>query len=102
MKAVKDDPQQQGSRITYQRRYAIGAVLGLNIDEDDDGNKASLPQPKFEEKNEDNRPWLSEKAFIQASERIVAGEKEVYQKTIDAFKMKKEYKEKLTELSKNQ
>ena len=43
MRPVKDDPQGAGSVITYQRRYALGAVLGLNIDEDDDGNKASTP-----------------------------------------------------------
>lgn len=41
MKPVKNDPQSIGSAITYQRRYAIGAILNLNIDEDDDGNKAS-------------------------------------------------------------
>ena len=36
-------PQTVGSAITYQRRYAIGAILSLNIDEDDDGNSASRP-----------------------------------------------------------
>jgi len=41
MKPVKNDPQGQGSAITYQRRYALGAILGLNIDDDDDGNNAS-------------------------------------------------------------
>ena len=41
MTPVKNDPQGQGSVITYQRRYAIGSILGLNIDNDDDGNKAS-------------------------------------------------------------
>lgn len=41
MKPVKDDPQGRGSCITYQRRYALAAILSLNIDEDDDGNKAS-------------------------------------------------------------
>lgn len=34
------DPQGQGSAITYARRYAITAVLGLVSDEDDDGNAA--------------------------------------------------------------
>lgn len=34
-------PQSMGSAITYARRYAISAVLCLNIDEDDDGNAAS-------------------------------------------------------------
>jgi hypothetical protein len=48
MRPVKDDPQGAGSVITYQRRYALGAVLGLNIDSDDDGNKASgiVDKPK--------------------------------------------------------
>lgn len=41
MKPVKDDPQALGSAITYMRRYALGAILGLNIDNDDDGNLAS-------------------------------------------------------------
>ena len=41
MKPVKADPQSYGSVITYQRRYALSAILGLNTDEDDDGNKAS-------------------------------------------------------------
>lgn len=38
------DPQSMGSAITYGRRYSLGALLGLNIDEDDDGNKASQGQ----------------------------------------------------------
>lgn len=41
MTPAKNDPQGQGSVITYQRRYALGAILGLNIDNDDDGNQAS-------------------------------------------------------------
>jgi len=39
--AKPNDPQAVGSAITYARRYAIGAVLGLNIDDDDDGNGAA-------------------------------------------------------------
>lgn len=34
-------PQAQGSAITYMRRYALGAILGLATEEDDDGNEAS-------------------------------------------------------------
>ena len=40
---VKDDPQAQGSAITYARRYSYMACLGLVADEDDDGNAASKP-----------------------------------------------------------
>ena len=38
---VKDDPQAQGSAVTYARRYAYMAALGLVADNDDDGNAAS-------------------------------------------------------------
>lgn len=49
MHPAKDDPQGNGSRLTYQKRYALGAMLGINIDEDDDGNRASsVPKPKPE------------------------------------------------------
>jgi hypothetical protein len=40
----KDDPQGQGSAVTYARRYAYMAILGLVADEDDDGNAGSKPQ----------------------------------------------------------
>lgn len=46
MQPTKNDPQGAGSVITYQRRYALGAILGLNIDLDDDGNKGSQPVKK--------------------------------------------------------
>lgn len=39
----KNDPQGWGAAITYARRYALAAILGLNIDKDDDGNEASKP-----------------------------------------------------------
>ena len=56
MKITKNDPQSMGSAITYARRYAIGAILNLNIDEDDDGNQASTPKsyPQPDEKK-----WLN-------------------------------------------
>ena len=44
MHPSKNDPQGQGSAITYMRRYALSALLGLVTDEDDDGNEASTPK----------------------------------------------------------
>jgi len=35
---VKNDPQAQGSAVTYARRYAYLSALGLVADEDDDAN----------------------------------------------------------------
>lgn len=41
MTLAKNDPQGAGSAITYARRYALVSMLGLNVDEDDDGNLAT-------------------------------------------------------------
>ena len=49
---VKPDPQGQGSAITYGRRYAIMAMLGLVADDDDDGAAASPPVDRRQEYNE--------------------------------------------------
>jgi hypothetical protein len=57
MRPVKNDPQGVGSCITYQRRYAVGAILSLSIDEDDDGNAAS--QPAKTQVNGVKKPVLS-------------------------------------------
>ena len=67
MKITKNDPQSMGSAITYARRYAIGAILNLNIDEDDDGNVASTPAPvqqrqsapATQQSDGDDKPWLN-------------------------------------------
>lgn len=42
---AKDDPQAQGSAITYMRRYAYCAVLGIVADPDDDAEKAMRRAP---------------------------------------------------------
>ncbi len=42
VRPVKDDPQGMGSALTYARRYALSAIVGV-APEDDDGNAASQP-----------------------------------------------------------
>jgi hypothetical protein len=61
---------------------------------------ADIPSEPKKEYKEDNRPWLTEVVLNKAIERIKAGEDDVIDKTIEAFKMKKEYKEKLLTLKK--
>lgn len=41
MKPKNADPQGIGSAITYARRYAYAAIIGLASEADDDGNSAS-------------------------------------------------------------
>ena len=44
---TKNDPQGMGSAMTYAKRYALQAIVGVAADDDDDGNAASVPvQPK--------------------------------------------------------
>ena len=38
--AVKADPQAMGSAITYARRYALSAIVGVVSEDDDDGESA--------------------------------------------------------------
>lgn len=64
MKPAKDDPQGRGSAITYQRRYAVGAILSLNIDEDDDGNIASGKNGKVPHIVAATTPTATEKAML--------------------------------------
>lgn len=42
----KQNPQGQGSAITYARRYALMSILGLVADVDDDANAASTTTRK--------------------------------------------------------
>ena len=90
MKPVKNDPQGIGSCITYMRRYALAAILGLNIDEDDDGNAAShTKEPVQEEK-----AWLNPKTeqFNKAKAYLETGG------NIDAIKAKYKMRKETEEL----
>lgn len=79
MRPVKDDPQSRGSCITYQRRYALGSVLGLNIDVDDDGNAATHFTQAYEKKpistGESTKQWLNKNTpqYKQIVERLAEG-----------------------------
>ncbi len=66
VKPVKNDPQGMGSAMTYARRYALAAMVGVVAeDEDDDGNDASghKKAPSRDEKGEaltKARAWADE------------------------------------------
>lgn len=100
MKPVKDDPQGKGSVITYQRRYALSAILGLNIDEDDDGNAATHGGSTPEKSEENNKPWLNENSieFAGAVEKMKAGKSSI-EALRKFFKISKATEQKLKEAS---
>lgn len=86
--------QQIGSAITYFRRYTLSSLLSLEIDEDDDGNKASK-----DVKDEVKVEWLSEEQFQIA---MLSNKKGILA-VLNTFNgkngkaMKKEYNTKLTD-----
>lgn len=53
-------PQDQGSALTYARRYALSAVLGLATEDDDDANAASAPKSAVAPKTAPQRAETSE------------------------------------------
>jgi hypothetical protein len=88
MTGLKNTPQERGSLISYQRRYAITSVLNLNIsDEDDDANastyggKATKPESKYD--SNDGKQWLNKNTplYMMACSKLATGET-----TIEAIK----------------
>ena len=76
---VKDDPQAQGSAITYARRYAYMSALGLEADDDDDGNSASkakaTAKPQEKSSLDVMRDLLSKKFAMQSERKQFCEEK---------------------------
>ena len=81
--------QALGSQITYYRRYSLQSLMSLQAD-DDDGQRASVPQPKtivnFSQDNKE-KPTLNDKGFSQAIERIINGEQGIVDKIKQTFKL---------------
>ena len=65
MNPVKNDPQGVGSCITYARRYARAAAIGI-AQVDDDGNAATRKEVKQVEPDPDALASLSECDSIEA------------------------------------
>ena len=105
IKPTRNDPQSFGSAVTYARRYALTSILGINV-EDDDGTEASAPAAEnaqhsaTENKNDDQRPWLTQKMFESAKERMGNGEDDLLEQIKRGFRMKKEYRKELEEIQK--
>lgn len=113
MTGGKNDAQKIGSAITYARRYALSAILGIATDEDDDGNAASgntlkdksepkrnptptpAAPPKPNTQSQDNRPWLKEDQLKQAIARISSGELELCKTVKQEYRMRKSFSEEI-------
>lgn len=75
----KLNAQQQGSQITYYRRYTLQSILSLQTT-DDDGNLASTPKQPY-------KPVINEAQFEKAIERILAGEFDLIAKIEQTYEL---------------
>ncbi len=81
MNPTKSDPQAQGSAISYMRRYALAAVLGLNIDDDDDANAATHGASAPHEVKADAKAVVADKPWLNQDSKV-------YEKIVDRLKKK--------------
>jgi hypothetical protein len=67
---IKSDPQGFGSAMTYARRYAYSAMVGVAADDDDDGNAASgnVTHQRQESAASRNKRFKAVSDAIQASD----------------------------------
>jgi len=92
---LEGKPQDIGSAISYAKRYALSAVLGLIVaGEDDDGNQAQ-ENPKSEVKKVEH--WMSEQEFVMAQQKSPEEIQQILNAKVDrdgkVFGIKKEYRE---------
>lgn len=74
--------QAKGSEITYYRRYTLQSLLGLEA-EDDDGTKATAPQPapKAKKKVETEQQFTSLVEWVQSGKGTLEKAKQLYDLT---------------------
>lgn len=82
--------QSIGSNITYMRRYALSAILGIVTDEDKDGSDTE--KFKNSDEKEASRPTLSQANLNSACARIKEGEISLYDTLIEKYKLTTEQK----------
>lgn len=95
-----NDPQKQGSEITYWKRYNLSQLLNIQTDEDDDGNKASS---EWNTKQFYKKKPYTKKQFIELAEAFNSGGRELalwtYSDQTKDFEITKSIEEKVKQLS---
>lgn len=103
-----NDAQSFGGGVSYARRYGLQSFTNVGA-LDDDGNIASNTKEEYHVKSngmapnvnfqsEEAKPWITEAQLNKVIERINTGDLDIYDKTMSAFRMKKEYKAQLDKL----
>jgi len=85
--------QSIGSNITYMRRYALSAILGIVTDEDKDGRDTE--KFKNSDEKEATKKSLTNAQINESCVRIKDGEISLYDTLIEKYRLTTEQKEKL-------
>lgn len=97
MPVSKLDAQAVGSAITYARRYALAAIVGI-APEDDDGNAAAKAKPEAKPKNEHEKKFLTPEMTVSWDNAKTAFKRDGNLKAVlERFNMTKEHQEKIIE-----
>ena len=100
LKADKATAQGAGSAITYARRYALSAILGISSEDDDDGNIAEEQAEKqAPTKKKAKEPTADNKYNELLTELYSIVKQKKYEKSIKGYIKKAYNKESSTELT---
>lgn len=69
----EDRAQAFGSGVSYAKRYAVAALLGITADEDDDGNNAEGNRATFKDRKPAPKPFEQGKPLNEARREMDAG-----------------------------
>ena len=83
LQPVKNDPQGNGSVVTYSRRYQLSALFGISSDIDDDGNNASGNQQNRRQQRQGNYQRRQQKPSHQQAGDPIAVQKQQFDQTVN-------------------
>ena len=94
-----NDPQKQGSEITYGKRYNLGQLLNVQTDVDDDGNLASKDwNTKSNYPDNSHLEWIQQSNIDKLKGIIDGGWTMTMAKVRESYKVSKESATKLNNL----
>lgn len=83
LQPVKNDPQGNGSVVTYSRRYQLSALFGISSDIDDDGNNASGNQQNRRQQRQGNYQRRQQKHSHQQAADPITMQKQQFEQTVN-------------------
>lgn len=94
MPVSKLDAQAVGSAITYARRYALAAIVGI-APEDDDGNAAAKAKPEAKQEQKEKKFLTPEMTGLWKNAKDAFNRDGDLRKVLERFNMTKEHQEQL-------